>query len=89
MSPNIDTMFFVTAQSLNETYGQFAQESERLRERLGTTTLLIDLARKALAENRQAEADHYLGLAERAARGPTRTNPAKPSPASPPSMAQG
>jgi ABC-type transporter Mla subunit MlaD len=69
MSPNTDTMFFVTARSLDKTFWQFAQESEHLRERLGATTLLINLARKALADNRQAAADRYLGLAEKAARG--------------------
>jgi len=69
MSHNLETMIITNARSLNETHQRLAGENERLRERLGATTLLIDLARQALAGNRQAAADHYLGLAEKAARG--------------------
>jgi hypothetical protein len=69
MSQNLETMIFTSARSLNEAQRRFAQESEKLRERLGATMLLIELARKALADNRQAAADRYLGLAEKAARG--------------------
>lgn len=68
MSHNLETMIFTSARSLNEAQRRFAQESEKLRERLGATMLLIELARKALADNRQAAADRYLGLAEKAAR---------------------
>jgi hypothetical protein len=89
MSQNLETTIITSVRNLNEAHQRFAQDSEKLRERLGTTTLLIELARRALAKNRQAEADRYLGLAERAAKGPTRTNPTKPSPASTPSVAQG
>lgn len=69
MTQNLETMIITSARSLNEAHRHSAQEIEKLRERLGSITLLIGLARKALADNRQAAADRYLGLAEKAARG--------------------
>ena len=42
-------------------------EIERLRERLGTVTLLIDCGRRAMVEGRAGEAIEFLNLAEQAA----------------------
>lgn len=46
---------------------QTKTEAERLRERLGTITLLIDCGRRAINEGRAREAIEFLNLAEQTA----------------------
>ncbi len=64
-----DTIILGTASAVHQIQRQHLQEIERLKERLGATTLLIGLAKTAMKNGAQAEAGQYLTLAERSARG--------------------
>lgn len=70
---NTETVILQSVHSLAVGYAAaqrpLRKEIERLTERLGTTTLLIDLAMNALNDGRLPEARKYLELAEKSARG--------------------
>lgn len=69
---NLETHIFMSARHMAQAVEigrmEKAKETEKLRERLGTTVMLIGAARDALKQGLLPKAQEYLDLAEKAAR---------------------